>query len=41
MTFHLTCVHIIFSSVRFSEWPHWEIAARSVDYMFSMYFDYL
>ena len=22
MTFHLTCVHIIFSSVPVAEWPH-------------------
>ena len=40
MTFHLTCVHIIFSSVSVAEWP-WEIAAHSVDHMFSLYFDYL
>ena len=38
MTFHLTCVHIIFSSVSVAEW---EIAAHSVDNMFSLYFDYL
>ena len=37
MTFHLTCVHIIFSSVS----TFWEIAAHSVDYVFSLYFDYL
>ena len=31
--FHLTCVHIIFIFVL-------EIAAHSVDHMFSLYFDY-
>ena len=42
MTFHLTCVHIIFSSVWVAEWlPFIEIAAQSVDPMFSLYFDYL
>ena len=42
VTFHLTCVHIIFSSVLVSEWPTFcEIAAHSVDPMFSLHFDYL
>ena len=43
MTFHLTCVHISFSSVSVAEWPPFflEIAAHSVDHMFSLYFDYL
>ena len=42
MTFHLTCVHIIFSSVSVAEWPPYvEIDAHSVDHMFSLYFDYL
>ena len=41
MTFHLTCVHIIFSSVSVAEWPPFGIAAHSVDHMFSLYFDYL
>ena len=43
MTFHLICVHIIFSSVSVAEWPPFlEIAAHSVDMdMFSLYFDYL
>ena len=32
MTFHLSCVHIILSSVWVDEWPpFWEIAAHSVD----------
>ena len=40
--FHLMCVHIIFSSVSVTEWPPvLEIAAHSVDHMFSLYFDYL
>ena len=31
-----------FSSFWVAEWPpFWEIAAHSVDYMFSLYFDYL
>ena len=38
MTFYLTFVHIIFSSVSVAEW---EIAAHSVDHMFSLYLDYL
>ena len=42
VTFHLTCVHIIFSSVSVAEWsPFVEIAAHSVDHMFFLYFDYL
>ena len=42
VTFHLMCVHFIFSSVSVAEWPpFWEIAAHSVDHMFSLYFDYL
>ena len=37
MTFHLTCVHIIFSSVSVAEWPPFgKIAAHSVDQMFSV-----
>ena len=40
--FHLTCVHIIFKSVSVAVWPpFWEIAAHSVDHMFSLYFEYL
>ena len=38
MTFHLMCVHIIFSLVRVF---FYEMAAHSVDHMFSLYFDYL
>ena len=38
MTFHLMCVHIIFSSVSVAEW---EIAAHSVDHMVSWHFDHL
>ena len=34
VTFYHTCVHIIFSSVSVA----WEIAAHSVDHMFSLYF---
>ena len=42
MTFHLMCVHIIFGLVSVAEWPpFWKIAAHSVYYMFSLYFDYL
>ena len=43
VTFHLTCVDIIiFSSVWVAEWPPFaEIAAHSIDHMFSLYFDYL
>ena len=40
VTFHLTCVHIIFSSVSVAEWPPFG-AAHSVDHMFFLYFDYL
>ena len=41
MTVHLMYVHIIFSSVSVAEWlTFWEIAAHSVDHMFSLYFDY-
>ena len=36
MTFHLSCVHIIFSSVKVAECC--EIAANSVDHSFSLYF---
>ena len=35
VTFHLICVHIIFSSVWVAKWPS---AARSVDYMISFCF---
>ena len=39
MTFHLTCDHIIFSSVSVAEWPPFlELAAYSVDLMFSFVF---
>ena len=39
MTIHLTCVHIIFSLVWVAEGPpFWEIAANSVDHLFSLYF---
>ena len=42
MTFHLTCIHIIFSSVSVAEWPPFlEIATHSFDHMFSLYFDFL
>ena len=47
VTFHLACVHIIFSSVSVAEWPlpfgpaFLEIAAHSVDHMFSLNFDHL
>ena len=42
MTFHLTCVYIIFSSVSVVGRPFlfWRIAAYSVDHMLSLYFDY-
>ena len=40
--FHVTCVNIIFNSVWVAEWPFFsEIAAHSVDHMFSLYFDIL
>ena len=39
MTFHLTYVYIIFSSVSAATFR--EIAAQSVDHLFSLYFDYL
>ena len=40
VTFHLTCVHIIFSSVWVAECPPFgKTAAHSVDHMFSVYFD--
>ena len=36
VTFHLTFVHIMLSSVWVAEWPPFgEIAAHSVDHMFS------
>ena len=41
MTFYLTCVHIIFSSVGLLSGHLLEIAANPVDHMFSLYFDYL
>ena len=42
MAFRLTYAQIIFSSVSVTKWqPFWEIAAHSVDHMFSLYFDYL
>ena len=42
MTFHLSCVHIIFSSVSVAEWPSFgEITSHSVDHMLTLYLDYL
>ena len=42
MAFHHTCVNIMFSSFGLlSGHQFWEIAAHSVDHMFSLYFDYL
>ena len=41
MTFHLICVHVIFRSVRLLSGTFREIAAHSVDHMFSLFFDYL
>ena len=42
MTFHLMCVHIIFSSVLgCGVATFWERAAHSVDHMFSLHLDYL
>ena len=41
VTFHLTCVHIIFSLVWVTDLPPFgKIAAHSVNHMFSLYFDY-
>ena len=41
-TFHLMCVHSIFSSVWVAEWPPFgKRDAHTVDHMFSLYFDYL
>ena len=40
--FHFMFVHYTFSLVRVAEWsPFWEIAARSVNNLFSVYFVYL
>ena len=40
--FHFMFVHYTFSSVWVAEWPpFWEIAARSVSNLFSLYFVYL
>ena len=40
--FHFMFVHYTFSSVWVGEWPpFWEIAARSVSNLFSLYFVYL
>ena len=42
--FHDTRVRVVFSSVSVADCPlllFWEIAAHSVDHMFSLYFDYL
>ena len=41
MTFHLMCVHIILVQFGCCVATFWEIAAHSVDHMFSLYFDYL
>ena len=42
VTFHLTCVHLSFSSIWVAEMPPFlEIAAHSVAHMFSLYVDYL
>ena len=41
MAFRLACVHIIFSLVWVAEWlpfAFWEVAARSVGHLFSLYF---
>ena len=39
---HFMFVHYIFSSVWIAEWPpFWEIAARSVNNLFSLYLVYL
>ena len=41
--FHFMFVHYTFSSVWVAEWPPqvWEIAARSVSILFSLFFVYL
>ena len=40
--FYFTFVHYTISSVWVAEWPtFWEIAARSVSNLFSLYFVYL
>ena len=39
--FHLMCVHIILVRFWLLSCHFWEIAAHSVDHMFSLYFDYL
>ena len=40
--FHFMFAHYTFSSVWVAEWPpFWEIAARSVSNLFSLYFVYL
>ena len=43
MTFHLMCVHLIFSSVSVAEWPPFgkQLLTRFLDHVFSLYFDYL
>ena len=41
MTFHLTHVHIIFSSVWVAEWPPFGKKLPSWLTMFSFYFEYL
>ena len=42
MTFHLTCVHIIFISVSAAEWPAFGKKELTLfGHMFSLYFDYL
>ena len=42
MTFHLMCVHIIFSlACSAGVATFWDRADHSVDRMFSLYFDYL
>ena len=41
MTFHLTCVHVILVQFGLLSGHLLEIAAHSIDHMFSLYFDYL
>ena len=41
LMFHLKFVHIILVRFRLLSGLLWEIAAHSVDHMFSLYFDYL
>ena len=41
VTFHIMCVHIIFSSVWVAEWQLFINSCSLVDHMFSLYFDFL